>query len=828
MIDMIVSGTILICAILVLRRLTYRKISMRMRYTLWLVVAVRMILPVSLGSSSFSIMNMVQGISQRYVEMAGAEEIYKNGVDESDGNVKLVAGTTAEAGDGINAAQGALTGADRPVAEVDGNGMKTDMSGAGVDGAEAGADLAASSADRNDVQRRYGVQERFPIDLRLIAVMIWAMGVIAVGGLALFRQVRFIVYLRRTGEKAPTDCLPAVWAERLSDHGMQVWLVEGLPGPCMAGKSIYISPELYEKGETRLHILAHEYAHAVQGDTLWAAVRGILCTVWWFHPLVWLAAYEAKQDSELACDERAVRLLGETQRFSYGRTLLDLMNAEHTRIGANGVVLTMDGSSRRIRQRISMLADAGKRSKAATGIVALSVLLLCGCAYTGAKTIQETNSERQVGEAGTPIDADEEALQAQAAEQAEAAQIQSRWEELEEEERRAGELEREREAAANAMDAAEEEQIWQRFEEQIRQQSEELKAQEAALSAEWAALEAAQASVDEEQAEVEKKWEQRDQEQIQLQQMIEELEERKASLKAEQVSVEKQQALVQREMERIKAEWTQATAKEFEGMLGTSDDVLADAEAVDIAAYNDYLYHGGQFPLEDDTWYLLHRDVEYGIDFYGLYTDQYGCRGVKMMIDGDVNGLDLPWLPTTLEPEVFMLEQTEDGLPRTFAFQMCQKNTGSSEIWKLYLVDRYDTGSIDLYAFDEEDYQKQFRDKVSFTIDQQNEKVLLLKDGVVMKGGIDISEYGNYTVEDVFWDGSTVGYSMEDDGDSLNFVTSIGLKLAETNEIQYSRLSLITCPVQIGEWGNRSFTLGSPTVDLRHVNSMVQSLELKF
>ncbi|MBD5489110.1 MAG: hypothetical protein HDR13_10015 [Lachnospiraceae bacterium] len=798
MTDMIVSGTILICVILVLRRLTYGRISMGMRYALWLVVAVRMILPVSFGSSSFSIMNAVQGISQYYVGAAGAEEIYKNSVDENNGSNEMTAGASANAGNakealrdmsaGIESAltaagsgvSGMTAGAAADGARMDVSGMAAGMAGTETDGTEMEANPADSPADRQGMQTWYGLGERSYAGFRMAIVMIWVSGVIAVGGFALFRQMRFIVYLHRTRERAQTDCLPAVWTKRLTDHGIRVWLVNGLPGPCMAGKGIYISPELYKEEEIRLHILAHEYAHAVQGDTLWAAVRSILCTVWWFHPLVWLAAYEAKQDSELACDERAVGLLGETQRFSYGRTLLELMNVEHTRSGANSVVLTMDGSSRRIRQRIVMIADVRKRSKIITGIVALTVILLCGCAYTGAETAQEIEAAGHEEAVKAAIQAAEE--EQAAVQAAEAEQIQRRWEELEEMERIAAELEREREAVAKAVDEAEEAQM--------RQNLEELEAQKAA-------------------------------EETELLQWLEEL-------KAQKTAIEEEEAQVQKELKRIKTEWNQATAKEFEDMLWSmTDDALIAAAVVDAAAYYDYLYNGGQFPLEDGTWYLIHKDEEYGIDFYGLYTEQYGCRGVKMMIDGDVNSLDLPWLPTGLKPEVFMLEQTQDGLPRTFAFQMCLENTGSSERWKLYLVDRYDTGTIDLYAFDEEDYQKQFRDKVSFRVDPKNEKVLLLEDGAAVKGGIDISLYKDYTVEDVFWDGSSMAYSMDDDGHSLNFVTSIGLKLAETDEIQFSRLSLITCPVQIGEWGERFFTLGSPTVDPKHVNGMVQSLELE-
>ncbi|MDE7257889.1 MAG: M56 family metallopeptidase, partial [Lachnospiraceae bacterium] len=263
MTDMIVSGTILICVILVLRRLTYGRISMGMRYALWLVVAVRMVLPVSFGSSSFSIMNAVQGISQYYVGAAGAEEILKNSVDENNGSNEMTAGAAVNAGNAKEALrdmsagiESALTAAGSGVsgmmaglaeAEADGagmdvSGMAAGMAGAETDGTEMEANPADSPADRQGMQTWYGLGERFYAGFRMAVVMIWVSGVIAVGGFALFRQVRFIVYLHRTREKAQTESLPAVWSKRLADHGIQVWLVKGLPGPCMAGKGIYISP----------------------------------------------------------------------------------------------------------------------------------------------------------------------------------------------------------------------------------------------------------------------------------------------------------------------------------------------------------------------------------------------------------------------------------------------------------------------------------------------------------------------------------------------------------------------------------------------------------
>lgn len=51
--------------------------------------------------------------------------------------------------------------------------------------------------------------------------------------------------------------------------------------------------------------------------------------VYWFNPLVWMAAILSKRDSELACGETTIALLGEENRLKYGRTLVGMMSVQH-------------------------------------------------------------------------------------------------------------------------------------------------------------------------------------------------------------------------------------------------------------------------------------------------------------------------------------------------------------------------------------------------------------------------------------------------------------------------------------------------------------------
>ena len=57
--EVVVTSTVLIIGVFCLRRLTMGKINMRLRYGLWLLVAVRLLLPVSVGTSALSVMNLM-------------------------------------------------------------------------------------------------------------------------------------------------------------------------------------------------------------------------------------------------------------------------------------------------------------------------------------------------------------------------------------------------------------------------------------------------------------------------------------------------------------------------------------------------------------------------------------------------------------------------------------------------------------------------------------------------------------------------------------------------------------------------------------------------
>ncbi len=71
------------------------------------------------------------------------------------------------------------------------------------------------------------------------------------------------------------------------------------------------------------YVLAHEKAHLKRKDHIWKPFGFMLLSVYWFHPLLWVAYWLMCKDIELACDEKVIRELGEESKKPYSHALIN-------------------------------------------------------------------------------------------------------------------------------------------------------------------------------------------------------------------------------------------------------------------------------------------------------------------------------------------------------------------------------------------------------------------------------------------------------------------------------------------------------------------------
>jgi beta-lactamase regulating signal transducer with metallopeptidase domain len=74
--------------------------------------------------------------------------------------------------------------------------------------------------------------------------------------------------------------------------------------------------------EERRWVVQHELTHAARGDLWVQLVFELLRSVFWFNPIVHVAASAVRDDQELACDQTVLRSSDHQDRYTYGRALM--------------------------------------------------------------------------------------------------------------------------------------------------------------------------------------------------------------------------------------------------------------------------------------------------------------------------------------------------------------------------------------------------------------------------------------------------------------------------------------------------------------------------
>ncbi|HJS43236.1 MAG TPA: M56 family metallopeptidase [Gemmatimonadales bacterium] len=110
--------------------------------------------------------------------------------------------------------------------------------------------------------------------------------------------------------------------------------------------------------ERRRDVLLHELAHVKRHDFLIQLMAHVACAVYWFHPLVWLAARRLREERERACDDQVLRA-GATPS-AYATHLLEIARSLRA---ARATSLTSVAMARpaQLATRLIDVLDAGRR-----------------------------------------------------------------------------------------------------------------------------------------------------------------------------------------------------------------------------------------------------------------------------------------------------------------------------------------------------------------------------------------------------------------------------------------------------------------------------------
>ena len=343
LLEWVFTSVFLILAVLALRAAFGRRVSARLRYALWAVVLARLLVPVQLFTSPLA--------GTRFFSESRAEQTVTEWPITSEAHV------TARPDDILS-----LSLPDEPLVNFP----------------------AVPQAPKPPTVPIAPEAPAAPDWTRVPAYLGWAWlgGSIVLALVLAASNSRFALRLRRSR-------IPMKWA----DCPLPVYAAVGLPSPCLFGlirPAVYVTPKAAADPAMLRHVIAHEYTHFRQGDHLWSLLRCAALAAHWWNPLVWLSVKLSRRDGELACDEGALKRLGDGERLAYGNTLLALVTAKPGPGDLLRFATTMAGEKRSLKERVSRIACAPKRWLWAAVAVVLATALACACAFGSA---EEPDSE---------------------------------------------------------------------------------------------------------------------------------------------------------------------------------------------------------------------------------------------------------------------------------------------------------------------------------------------------------------------------------------------------------------------------------------------------
>ncbi len=209
-------------------------------------------------------------------------------------------------------------------------------------------------------------------EISVAAPYVWAAGVMLflafhAGAYALF----FVRLCNQRVREMDSDVCSAVWLA--FGRKTQVYRVDGLVSPMLAGfwrPAVYLPADV-GPGELP-YVLEHEAGHREARDILFVFLMLAANAVQWFNPAVYWMVRTARRDMELACDESVLESRPMEYRVAYGEAVLDTLK----RGRIQGVLaLNFCGRPHTLKERFSRMVEPDARRRS-PGLVMCAICLV--------------------------------------------------------------------------------------------------------------------------------------------------------------------------------------------------------------------------------------------------------------------------------------------------------------------------------------------------------------------------------------------------------------------------------------------------------------------
>ncbi len=357
LLEITIFSIVLYAAIMLFKRLFRRHISPVLGYAVWVLLILRLMIPVTIDSETklFVIPEAATAPIQTTSDISPQPEY----MPETDtGTPEFISDNDTHPSDNMI-----------PASQPD---------------SSASANIEITVTPNASVSR--------PIQWQTVLVMLWALGIAVSAGLLLLLFGR-IQRKNKRGSSAPDPIISLVDACK-RDMGIKanikVLVQDWLTTPALTAslRPKLLLPKSMLNGMDMRQIeygIRHELMHYRRRDHLAALLLMLLRCVYWFNPVVWLASKQIETDMEAACDASVTASLNRLECFDYAQTMIDLGSKANAYMLGMGV----SNSCRSMEQRVRgiFMCRCTKLPVRLAALV-LSCLLIFTCFTTACQPVQ--------------------------------------------------------------------------------------------------------------------------------------------------------------------------------------------------------------------------------------------------------------------------------------------------------------------------------------------------------------------------------------------------------------------------------------------------------
>lgn len=336
----------MIVVVMILRKLFGSRVKSGAICVLWALVAIRLLIPVQLFGN---VVNVTDYLTENVINLQGRG--ITTGVQE-----KLDSVSDSQTGDDSQAGG---------VAQSDGNLQA-------ANNAQADGNIQTGSSAMSDGNAHTGSYVQSDDYVKIVNYMrvIWLTGMVVMFAVVVESNLIF------------TDRL--MLSRKLAGKSgrINIYKTETVDSACLYG---VVRPAVYvnDNAEDNEFIINHELTHYRHRDNWWALVRMLCVCIYWFNPLVWLAAHFHKEDCELFCDEAVIRNCSASEKQKYGEMLLNAAARHSSRLSDIYLLSGASSGYRELKKRIERIAGSRKTYKSAAFVLIMIVVAVTVLAFGG-------------------------------------------------------------------------------------------------------------------------------------------------------------------------------------------------------------------------------------------------------------------------------------------------------------------------------------------------------------------------------------------------------------------------------------------------------------